>query len=57
MLNQGLPEAVKQQMIAKTALGWLGQPDDIAAVVAFLASEDGRWVTGQTIGADGGINL
>lgn len=57
MLNAGLPAEMIPQMIAKTALGRLGQPDDIAAVVAFLASEDGRWVTGQTIGADGGINV
>jgi 3-oxoacyl-[acyl-carrier protein] reductase len=39
----------------KTALGRVGQPDDIAAVVAFLASDDGRWVTGQSIVADGGL--
>ena len=50
-------EEVQQQMISKTALGRLGQPDDIAAVVAFLASEDGGWVTGQTIRADGGLAI
>ncbi|MFA9215920.1 MAG: SDR family oxidoreductase [Sphingomonadaceae bacterium] len=33
----------------------LGQPDDIAAVVAFLAGPDGRWVNGQTLRANGGI--
>lgn len=42
---------------ASTALGRVGQPDDIASIVAFLASEDGRWVTGQTIDATGGTNL
>jgi 3-oxoacyl-[acyl-carrier protein] reductase len=40
-----------------TALGRLGTPDDIAAVVAFLAGPDGRWVTGQNIRATGGFVL
>jgi 3-oxoacyl-[acyl-carrier protein] reductase len=57
MLNNGLPEAAKQMLIGKTALGRLGEPGDIADVVAFLASEDGRWVTGQTINADGGLSI
>jgi 3-oxoacyl-[acyl-carrier protein] reductase len=40
-----------------TALGRLGQPEDIAAVVAFLVSPDGGWLTGQWIDADGGYKL
>ena len=40
---------------AMTPLGRLGQPADIAGVVAFLAGPDSAWVTGQTIYADGGI--
>jgi NAD(P)-dependent dehydrogenase (short-subunit alcohol dehydrogenase family) len=35
----------------------LGTPDDIARVVAFLASDDGGWVTGQYIEASGGFKL
>jgi len=57
MFNAALNDELKEAYKAKTALGRIGRPDDIAAVVAFLASEDGRWVTGQTIGADGGINV
>jgi 3-oxoacyl-[acyl-carrier protein] reductase len=38
-----------------TPLGRLGQPRDIADVIAFLVSEDARWVTGQIIGVNGGI--
>lgn len=58
MFNEALPgEETKEAMISKTALGRLGTPEDIAAVVAFLASKDGGWVTGQTIRADGGINV
>jgi 3-oxoacyl-[acyl-carrier protein] reductase len=40
---------------AITPLGRLGQPSDIADVVAFLVSEDSHWVTGQIIGVNGGI--
>ena len=36
------------------ALKRLAQPDDIGGVVAFLASEDARWITGDTIHVDGG---
>jgi 3-oxoacyl-[acyl-carrier protein] reductase len=40
-----------------TALQRLGQPDDIAAVVAFLAGPDAQWITGQNIRATGGLLL
>lgn len=42
---------------ADTALGRLGETSDIAGVVAFLASDQGRWVTGQIIEASGGYRL
>jgi 3-oxoacyl-[acyl-carrier protein] reductase len=42
---------------AQTALGRLGSPEDIARVVAFLASEDAGWITGQYIEANGGFTL
>lgn len=38
-----------------TPLGRLGEPHDIASVVAFLASDDGRWITGQNLRAGGGL--
>ena len=41
--------------VAQTPLGRAGHPDDIAGVVAFLASDDARWVTGEEITASGGI--
>jgi 3-oxoacyl-[acyl-carrier protein] reductase len=57
MLRNGLPDEMRKQMIQNTALGRLGTPEDIADVVAFLASDDGRWVTGHTIDANGGLRL
>lgn len=43
------------QLVAQTPLGRTGQPDDIAAVAVFLASDDARWLTGETITASGGL--
>lgn len=42
-------------LVAQTPLGRAGTPDDIADVVAFLASDDARWLTGENITASGGI--
>lgn len=39
---------------ARTPLGRLGEPEDIAGIVGFPASDAGRWVTGQTLRAAGG---
>lgn len=44
-------------LAAMTALGRVGRPADIAAVVAFLASDDAGWITGQVIDVSGGIHL
>lgn len=49
--------ALVRTVESQTALGRLGAPDDIARVVAFLASDDGGWVTGQYIEASGGLKL
>ena len=43
------------QAVQHTPLGRVGQPADIAAVVVFLASDDARWVTGETLFASGGL--
>jgi len=39
------------------ALKRIGQPGDVASVIAFLASDDSRWITGDTIHVDGGSKL
>jgi 3-oxoacyl-[acyl-carrier protein] reductase len=55
LFNQGKSEEQKQRFAQMAALGRLGQPQDIADVVALLASEDARWITGQNIRANGGL--
>lgn len=45
-----------EQIRAATPLGRIGQPDDIAGIVEFLASPDSGWISGRTIIADGGLN-
>ena len=42
-------------MIAKTPLGRFGQPEDIAQVAVFLASDHSAWLTGERITASGGL--
>jgi 3-oxoacyl-[acyl-carrier protein] reductase len=57
-MNAGARDPEQSKVIAATvALGRVGQPDDIARVVAFLASGDGGWVTGQVLDASGGQRL
>jgi 3-oxoacyl-[acyl-carrier protein] reductase len=44
----------RKDVMANTPLGRIGQPEDIAPVAVFLASEDSRWITGETIPISGG---
>lgn len=46
----------EKSMIARTALGRLGQPDDIARIAVFLASDDSAWITGERLAAAGGYH-
>ena len=46
----------QKQMVEATPLGRFGQPEDIAQVAVFLASEDSRWLTGERIAASGGLH-
>jgi 3-oxoacyl-[acyl-carrier protein] reductase len=57
MLKAAAPsEEARRGIIARTPLGRIGAPSDVADVVAFLASSDARWVTGQVIETSGGMN-
>jgi 3-oxoacyl-[acyl-carrier protein] reductase len=48
-------DEVKRELAEETPLGRLGRPEDIAGAVAFLLSEDASFITGQTLGIDGGF--
>ena len=50
-----LPDKVKEAMLARIPVGKFGTPEDIAKAAAFLASDDARYITGQTLGVDGGM--
>jgi len=54
-MTSELPEAVKEKILSEIPLGILGEPDDIAGTVTYLASDDARYVTGQTIHVNGGM--
>jgi len=57
MSNFAKTDAGKSFTLGMQALKRVAQPDDIAGVVAFLASDDARWVTGDTLRVDGGSKL
>jgi NAD(P)-dependent dehydrogenase (short-subunit alcohol dehydrogenase family) len=52
-----VPEERRREMLEKGRSTRLGESDDIAAMVAMLASDDGEWINGQVISVDGGITM
>jgi len=54
-MTRSLPEEYKNQLISKIPLGKLGSPNDIANAVAFLASENANYITGETLHINGGM--
>ena len=57
MSNFAKTEDGRVAILGMQALKRIGQPDDVGAVVGFLASDDARWITGDTIRVDGGSKL
>jgi 3-oxoacyl-[acyl-carrier protein] reductase len=55
LMRENLDDATRTVFEKRTPLGRIGTPDDIADVVAFLASPDARWVTGHVLAASGGF--
>jgi acetoacetyl-CoA reductase len=53
-MTAAMPQEILEGEVKKIPLGRIGQPDDIAAGVAFLVSEDAAWITGQTLSINGG---
>ena len=56
-LTASLPEELIQLAIERTPLGRTGTPEDMAAAVAFLASDDASYITGQVLAVDGGLAM
>lgn len=54
-MTKDLPESVKEALLANIPLARLGEPEEIAAAVAFLASENAGYITGETINVNGGM--
>jgi len=52
-----LPEEVKARILAQVPLGRIGQPEDIAAAVKFLASEEAAYITGHVLAVNGGMYM
>lgn len=56
-MTDALPDMVKSEMLKRIPLKQFGAPDDIAAAVAFLASDAARYITGETIHVNGGMYM
>ena len=56
-LTKGLPEAQREIMAGQIPLGRLGQPEDIANAVCFLAGPGAAWITGETLNVNGGVHM
>jgi 3-oxoacyl-[acyl-carrier protein] reductase len=52
-----LPQELKDGVVKQIPLGRFGEAADIAAAVAFLASAEGKYITGQTLTVDGGMAM
>ena len=54
-MTQRLDENQRQEFLKRIPLGYFGSPNDVAEAVAFLASEEARYITGQVLNVDGGM--
>lgn len=55
LFMEGKSEEVITQLANSNAFKRLGLPSDIAKIVVFLATDEAKWITGQNIGANGGV--
>lgn len=55
--EMGMEASITDYLVSRTPLGRVGQPADIADAVAFVVSDEGRWITGETLQVGGGLML
>ncbi len=56
-MTRGLPAPARERMVDAIPLGRAGAPEDVAAAVLYLASDEAAWVTGQTLHVNGGMAM
>ena len=56
-MTANLPDAARQAIIAQTPLGRIGRPEEVAAAVVFLASDEASYITGQVVRVNGGMHV
>ncbi len=56
-MTADLPEAARQGIVDQTPLGRIGRPEEVAAAVVFLASEEAGYITGQVVRVNGGMHV
>ena len=56
-LTDAIPEDARETMLANTPLGRLGDPENVAAAVRFLASDEASFITGEVLLVDGGLGM
>lgn len=52
-----MPAEFREQMLKGTRHSCLGEPSDIASMVAFVMSDEGAWIQGQSLGVNGGASF
>ena len=56
-INNAIADKAREALVERIPLGRLGAPDEVAAAVAFLASDEAAYITGQVLAVNGGMYL